>query len=179
MIERFDREIVEGKVRKKHYSSWAGLQHFDRDTTGAYSYEQIVTTMRDMNLGYNEIEEFFRRAVFNVVGRNQDDHAKNFGFQMDRNGKWALSPAFDMIFSYDTTGKWTKTHQISLAGKREKFSREDLHRFANHCGLKKPKADQIIEQIVDSFGQFDALSNEFEVDPELRGFVSKNLRILL
>ena len=179
MIERFDREIVEGKVRKKHYSSWAGLQHFDRDTTGAYSYEQIVTTMRDMNLGYNEIEEFFRRAVFNVVGRNQDDHAKNFGFQMDRNGKWALSPAFDMIFSYDTTGKWTKTHQISLAGKREKFSREDLHRFANHCGLKKAKADEIIEKIIDSFGRFDVLSNEFEVDPELRDFVGKNLRILL
>lgn len=179
MIERFDREIDNGKVRKKHYSSWAGLQHFDRDTTGAYSYEQIVMTMRDMNLGYNEIEELFRRAVFNIVGRNQDDHAKNFGFQMDRNGQWSLSPAFDMTFAYDPTGKWTKTHQISLAGKRDGFLREDLYRFANQCGLKKSKADEIIERIFGSFGLFDALCNEFEVDLQLRDFVSKNLRTKL
>jgi serine/threonine-protein kinase HipA len=179
MIERFDREIIDGKVRKKHYSSWAGLQHFDRDTTGAYSYEQIVMTMRDMNLGHNEIEELFRRAVFNIVGRNQDDHAKNFGFQMDRNGQWSLSPAFDMTFAYDPTGKWTKTHQILLSGKRDEFLKEDLLRFANHCGLKKPKAKEIIEKTIDSFRRFDALCNEFEVDSQLRDFVSKNLRTKL
>ncbi|MDD2782542.1 HipA domain-containing protein, partial [Sulfuricurvum sp.] len=167
------------RLRKKHYSSWAGLQHFDRDTTGAYSYEQIVMSMRDMNLGYSEIEELFRRAVFNIVGRNQDDHAKNFGFQMDRSGQWSLSPAFDMTFAYDPTGKWTKTHQISLAGKRDEFSREDLYRFSNHCGLKKSKANEIIDRVIDSFGRFETLCKDFEVDAQLQDFVSKNLRTKL
>ncbi|MFA6628604.1 MAG: type II toxin-antitoxin system HipA family toxin [Sulfuricurvum sp.] len=179
LIERFDREVVDGRLRKKHYSSWAGLQHFDRDTTGAYSYEQIVMSMRDMNLGYSEIEELFRRAVFNIVGRNQDDHAKNFGFQMDRSGQWSLSPAFDMTFAYDPTGKWTKTHQISLAGKRDEFSREDLYRFSNHCGLKKSKANEIIDRVIDSFGRFETLCKDFEVDAQLQDFVSKNLRTKL
>lgn len=177
MIERFDREIVDGKVRKKHYSSWAGLQHFDRDTTGAYSYEQIITTMRDMNLGHNEIEELFRRAVFNIVGRNQDDHAKNFGFMMDRNGQWSLSPAFDMTFAFDPYGKWTKAHQISLSGKRDDFSREDLYCFAKFCGIKEQKADEIIEKVRDSFGSFNKLSDELGVEKELLDFVGNNIRI--
>jgi serine/threonine-protein kinase HipA len=84
-----------------------------------------------------------------------------------------------MTFAYDPIGKWTKTHQISLAGKRDEFSREDLHRFSNHCGLKKSKADEIIDRVIDSFGRFDTLCNDFEVDVQLRDFVSKNLRTKL
>ncbi|MDD4855411.1 MAG: type II toxin-antitoxin system HipA family toxin [Sulfuricurvum sp.] len=177
MIERFDREIRDGKLRKKHYSSWAALQHFDRDTTGAYSYEQLILTMRELNLGHNEFVELYRRAVFNIIGRNQDDHAKNFGFQMDRNGAWSLSPAFDMTFSYDPLGKWTNTHQISLSGKRDQFERNDLLAFASKCSIPAKHANEIIEQSLEAFNSFTRLAIEHEVPNDLYKQVFASLRI--
>ena len=64
--------------------------------------------------------------VFNVVARNQDDHVKNIAFLMDRSGKWELSPAFDVVYSYNPTGDWTAQHQMSLAGKRDGFTARGL-----------------------------------------------------
>ncbi len=177
MIERFDREIVNRKVRKKHYASWAGLRHFDRDHVGVYSYEQLVMTCRELGLGQNELNELFRRAVFNIIGRNQDDHAKNFGFQMDRGGAWSLSPAFDMTFSYDPLGKWTNTHQISLSGKRDHFERNDLVSFASKCNISAKKAHETIDQTLEAFSSFERLAKEHEVPNELYKQVFASLRV--
>jgi len=177
MIERFDRVIVDGKVRKKHYASWAGLRHFDRDHVGVYSYEQLVMTCRELGLGQNELNELFRRAVFNIIGRNQDDHAKNFGFMMDRNGAWSFSPAFDMTYAYDPLGKWTKEHQISLSGKRDHFSRSDLLAFASKCSIPVKHANEIIDKSLEAFSSFERLAKEFEVPDELCKQAVLSLRI--
>ena len=177
MIERFDREIVDGKVRKKHYASWAGLRHFDRDHVGVYSYEQLVMTCRELGLGQNELNELFRRAVFNIIGRNQDDHAKNFGFMMDRNGVWSFSPAFDMTYAYDPLGKWTKEHQISLSGKRDHFSRSDLLAFASKCSIPVKYGNEIIDKSLEAFSSFERLAKEFEVPDELCKQAVLSLRI--
>ena len=177
MIERFDREIIDGKVRKKHYASWAGLRHFDRDHVGVYSYEQLVMTCRELGLGQNELNELFRRAVFNIIGRNQDDHAKNFGFMMDRNGAWSFSPAFDMTYAYDPLGKWTKEHQISLSGKRDHFSRSDLLAFASKCSIPVKHANEIIDKSLEAFSSFERLAKEFEVPDELCKQAVLSLRI--
>lgn len=178
MIERFDREIINNKVAKKHYSSWAGLSHFDREFTGVYSYEQLLLTARELNVGFDSIEQIYKRAIFNIVGRNQDDHTKNFGFIMDKNGNWTLSPAFDMTFSYDPTGKWTKEHQISLSGVRDGFTQAHLLEFASKCGIKQEKAISIIQQTVEQFSTFKVKAKEFDLDVELMEFVSNNLRTI-
>lgn len=115
MIERFDRIVRNDKLDKLHYASWSGLAHAHRDETGAYSYEQLVLMMRQMKLPQSDVTELFRRAVFNIVGRNQDDHTKNFGFVADRNGQWSLSKAFDMTYSYDPQGNWTRQHHRARA----------------------------------------------------------------
>ncbi|MEZ5504354.1 MAG: HipA domain-containing protein [Halioglobus sp.] len=39
------------------------------------------------------IEQQFRRMVFNIVARNQDDHVKNIAFLMNKAGEWSLAPA--------------------------------------------------------------------------------------
>lgn len=177
MIERFDREIVAGKVRKKHYSSWAGLRHFDRDYVGVYSYEQLVMTCRELGFGQDSLNEIFLRAVFNIIGRNQDDHAKNFGFMMDRNGGWSLSPAFDMTYAYDPLGKWTKEHQISLSGKRDRFERKDLISFASKCNIHTKHANEMINQALEAFMSFEPLAIEFEVPSDLLKQVKSSLRL--
>ena len=97
------------------------LRHFDYNVAGAYAYEQAVETIRLLGLGMGEVEQLLRRAVFNVVARNQDDHVKNIAFLMDRAGRWRLSPAYDVAYAYNADGPWTHEHQMSLAGKRSGF----------------------------------------------------------
>ena len=89
--------------------SLGAMQHFDFNDPSAYSYEQAVMTIRELGLGMPAVEEQFRRALFNVMARNQDDHVKNISFLMDRSGQWALSPAYDLAYAYNPSGPWTPT----------------------------------------------------------------------
>ena len=176
LTERFDRVVNRGRVEKLHYASLAGLKHFDRESTGTYSYEQLVLACRQLGLGQNELKELFRRAVFNVVGRNHDDHAKNFGFLMNRRGEWRLSPAFDMTYAYDPTGKWTRTHQFVLNKKRDGFVRDDLLAFARKCDVSEKAAHAVIDRTVEAFSTFGTRARELEVPLRLRETIEQNLR---
>jgi len=42
-----------------------------------------------------DLEELWRRIVFNIAVKNTDDHLRNHGFLLGVKG-WSLSPAFDM-----------------------------------------------------------------------------------
>ncbi|HET9031689.1 MAG TPA: HipA domain-containing protein, partial [Dokdonella sp.] len=97
MTRRFDR--LDGG-QKRHMQSLAALAHYDFNLAGAYSYEQALMLIRQLDLGMTTIEEQFRRMAFNIIARNQDDHVKNIAFLMDKAGRWSLSPAFDLTYSY-------------------------------------------------------------------------------
>ena len=101
--------------------------------------------MRQMNLPYPQQEELYRRMVFIVMSRNHDDHSKNFSFLMDKQGKWKLSPAYDLCYSYTPGGKWTNRHQLSLNGKQDNFTMEDLQKVGENMGIREHK--QIIEKV--------------------------------
>lgn len=175
IIERFDRQINNGKYDKLHYCSWAGIGHADRD--GVNSYEQLILLLRQINLGKDAEIEIFRRAIFNIVGRNQDDHTKNTGFLMNRKGKWFLSPAFDLTYSYDPTGRWTKNHQCWLNNKNNNFEYSDLLEFGKFCHLSKKQSIKIISQVVSAFSDFLELAEEFELPELLQKTVQNNLRL--
>ena len=177
LIERFDRKIEEGKIKKIHFNSWAALAHADRDQTGSHSYEQLVLLARTLGLGENEVQEIFKRAVFNILGRNQDDHTKNFAFIMERDGSWKLSPAFDLTWSYDPEGRWTRSHQIRLNGKQDEFTRDDLAVFGKYCNLTEKKVLKIIGEVKDAFLSFPALCREFEVPRELEKRIIETQRL--
>jgi serine/threonine-protein kinase HipA len=175
LIERFDRIIRNGKLDKLHYVSWAGLAHADRD--GINSYEQLILLIRQLKLGHGAEVEIFRRAVFNVFGRNQDDHTKNTGFLMDRTGKWSLSPAFDLTYSYDQAGKFTRNHQCWLNRKNNDFLYEDLLQFGRHCNLSDKKSREIIGRVGEAFSRFSQLAAEYELSRNLHEVVKSNLRL--
>ena len=177
LIERFDRVINNGRLDKLHYVSWAGMGHADRD--GQNSYEQLVLTARQLGLGHDTIEQLYRRAVFNVIGRNQDDHTKNFGFLMDRSGRWSLSPAFDMTYSYDPGGRWTRNHQSYINGRNNDFTCDDLIRFGARCDITAKKCRFIIERVQEAFSGFPSLAAEYEVPPKLYKTIESNLRLNL
>ena len=159
MTRRFDRDE---KGRKIHMQSLGALRHFDFHEPSAYAYEQAIQTIVEMKLGMPIVEEQYRRAIFNVVARNQDDHVKNISFLMNRNGDWQLSPAYDV--AYAPSGLWTRDHQMSIAGKRNDFEREDLLKFAASCGLKKSVANRIIGEVVSAVGNWRKTAAEAGIE---------------
>ena len=141
LTKRFDR--VNGE--KVHMQTLCAVAHYDYRLLRAYSYEQAFNVMRTLRLPYSQAQEMFRRIVFNVVVRNQDDHTKNISFLMDKNGKWRLSPAYDMGFSYNPDGGWTSQHQMSINGKFDGITRSDLLEIAKRDNIKG--AAEIIDQV--------------------------------
>jgi serine/threonine-protein kinase HipA len=144
MTRRFDRNAA---GRKLHMQSLAALRHFDFNMAGAYSYEQAIETIKLLDLPAYDLEQQFRRAVLNVLIRNQDDHVKNIAFLMKRQGEWRLSPAFDVAYAYNPRGSWTNQHQMSLNGRRDHFELSDLVQFGIFCGMKPRKAESIIRDV--------------------------------
>ncbi|MBI9046439.1 MAG: type II toxin-antitoxin system HipA family toxin [Anaerolineaceae bacterium] len=147
MTKRFDRYGSSGKY---HMQSLGALAHFDYNQPASYSYEQSLQTMKRLGLSREELEQQVLRAIFNVVGRNQDDHVKNIAFLMNRKGAWRLSPAFDVSYAYDPKGDWTGKHQMSINGKRDFFNREDILSLANIGGIKIARANEILKHVIES-----------------------------
>ncbi len=144
MTRRFDR-LAGGE--KLHMQSLCALAHFDFNQAGAYAYEQALLTIRQLNLPMATVEEQFRRMAFNIVARNQDDHVKNIAFLMNKQGQWALAPAFDVTYSYNPTGNWTATHQMTLNGKRDGFTLADFEACAKAALMKRGRAKTIINEV--------------------------------
>ena len=167
MTRRFDR-MEDGE--KIHVQTLAGLAHYDRDQR--HSYEEIFRIMRQMNLPYPEQEELYRRMMFNVMSRNHDDHSKNFSFLMDRQGKWKLAPAYDLCYSYTPGSKWTNRHQLSLNGKQDNFTMEDLQKVGENMGIREHK--QIIEKVQETVSHWHETAKDCGVKPEHADFIGKN-----
>jgi serine/threonine-protein kinase HipA len=144
MTRRFDRGPLGEKF---HVQSLCAMGHFDFNQAGAYSYEQAFQLARRLGLPQADLTELFRRAAFNLMARNQDDHTKNIAFIMDRRGGWRLAPAFDLIFAYNPDGAWTNRHQMTLNGKRDAFLTTDLLAAASPADLKPPKAKAILREV--------------------------------
>ena len=144
MTRRFDRGP---QGEKFHVQSLCAMGHFDFNQAGAYSYEQAFQLARRLGLPQVDLSELFRRAAFNLMSRNQDDHTKNIAFIMDRSGGWRLAPAFDLIFAYNPDGAWTNRHQMTLNGKRDAFLTSDLLAAASAADLKPPKAKAVLREV--------------------------------
>ena len=123
------------------------------------------------------IEEQFRRMVFNIIARNQDDHTKNIAFLMDKAGNWKLSPAFDVTYSHNPAGKWTNQHQMSINGKRDHFNLNDLIALGDSISISKPK--EIIDEVlgaIDKWPEFAGVAGVHEsTTKNIYSYFRKNL----
>ena len=170
MTRRFDRQDGNEKV---HMQTLCGIAHYDYKMLHAYSYEQTFQVMRRLRLPYSQAEEMYRRMVFNVIARNQDDHTKNISFLMDKRGKWSLSPAYDMSWSYNPNGAWTSMHQMSINNKWDDITREDLMALAKNVNIKQP--GEIIEQVKDGVAQWPRLAKEFNIPHDIADVIESTL----
>jgi serine/threonine-protein kinase HipA len=176
MSRRFDRTDGGDKL---HMQSLCGLAHFDYNLAGAYSYEQALLAMRRLGLPMESIEEQFRRMAFNVVARNQDDHVKNIAFLMDKTGRWSLSPAFDVTYSYNPAGQWTAAHQMTINGKNDDFNLDDFRACAKAASMKRGRAEAIVEEVRRAVSRWKDFADEAGVDPVQRDKIRAALRLEL
>lgn len=160
MTRRFDR----ANGQKIHMQTLCGIAHFDFNLAGGYAYEQAFMTMRRLRLPKSDAIQQYRRTVFNVIARNQDDHTKNIAFLMDRAGRWSLSPAYDVTYAHNPAGRWTNQHQMTIGGKRDHFSKKDLATLGTSIGVRNPHS--VIDEIVDVVSRWTEFAQSAELPRE-------------
>ncbi len=174
MTRRFDRTDSGGKI---HMQSLAALAHLDFNAAGAHSYEQAFDLIRRLKLPMHAIEQQFRRMVFNIAARNQDDHVKNIAFLMDQQGNWSLAPAFDLTYAYNPEGRWTRLHQMTVNGKQDGFALEDFRACAATAGLKRGRAETILDEVGTAVARWPEYAQQAGVKPSQRDRIRSTLRL--
>jgi serine/threonine-protein kinase HipA len=171
LTKRFDRTSTGEKIHMQTFGAIAGI---DYKIQKASSYETLFRVMKRLQLPYYQLEQQYRRAVFNVIARNHDDHVKNFSFLMDREGKWQISPAYDVNYSYSPNGTWTRVHQSSINGKFDHFTRTDLLGLGRTFGIKR--ANHILEEVITAVNQWSEVAKEIDIPLKVINTIGKNLR---
>lgn len=171
MTKRFDRADDGSKL---HVQTLCAMSHFDRD--GMYSYEQAFEVMRKLHMPDQDMDQMFRRMVFNVAARNHDDHTKNHSFLMKPDGVWELAPAYDLCFSYSPSVTWTSRHQMSLNNKRDDFEYDDLMAVARNTGIRHAK--EIIEEILKVVANWSRYADQAGVNPDHKTLIGSMHRQL-
>jgi serine/threonine-protein kinase HipA len=171
MTRRFDRE---GGDTRHHIQTFCAMKHFDYNQVNSFSYEQLFQTMRELRLPYPDAEQMFRRMVFNVVARNCDDHTKNFAFLLKKDGKWELAPAYDICHAYQPGHHWVSQHALSINGKRNNITRDDLLTIGK--SIKNKKAAETIEEISKTVRNWNSFADQAEVAPKLRAEIAGTLK---
>jgi serine/threonine-protein kinase HipA len=172
MTLRFDRTNEADKI---HMQSLCALGHFDFNMPGQVGYETALSVCQQLGLGHQTIRQLYKRMVFNVVARNQDDHTRNIAFLMDHDGNWHLAPAFDVIWSYNAEGEWTNSHQMTINGKRKGFNREDFLDVAKQFRIKKPL--DVLADVGAAIRRWPVFAEEVGVDPERITIIASTHRL--
>lgn len=173
LTQRFDRR----NGQRIHMQSLCGMAHYDFNRAGAYSYEQAFSVMRRLRLPHAEAKEQYRRMLFNVIARNQDDHTKNIAFLLGRDGRWELSPAFDVIYAHNPAGHWTNQHQMSINGKRANFSRNDLLKVGE--GISIPKPHRVLDEVIEAVKQWPRFARQAGVKDTVAREIARHHRLHL
>ncbi len=174
MTKRFDRKPGNERL---HMQTLCAIVHFDYNDLVSYSYEQAFQVMRKMKLSYNDALEMYKRVVFNIAGKNLDDHTKNISFLLRKDGSWRLSPAYDVVYNHNPEGKWTRRHQMSVNGKREKINHKDLITLGNENNIKSSK--EIIEQVLAAMNNWKKYAGDAGVEKNRIKEISNNMELAI
>lgn len=142
LTQRFDRQ--EGK--RIHTQTLAAMSET------ACSYEDLMQVARRLSISQEEQNQLFLRIAMNIFGGNVDDHTKNFSFMLSEGGMWHITPAYDVTFTTDLDAPfYMNRHELSLCGKVENITRNDLLQFARENSIKSASAmlDRVTQVLSD------------------------------
>jgi serine/threonine-protein kinase HipA len=171
MTRRFDRGDDGERV---HVISLAALANLDPRLPGVHSYDQFLRAVTQLGLDHTTLQQAYRRMVFNVVGVNRDDHAKNFAFLRTRQRGWALAPAFDVIHSYRPGSEWTTRHNLRVNGKTEEIALGDLYAVGDRHEV--PGYKRIVREVMASVDAWPDFGAQAELGASTIDAVASDLR---
>ena len=153
MTRRFDRD----GARRHHVQTFRAMRALPPDVSlEMNSYGQLFETIVALNLGYDALEQMFRRMAFNVYSDETDDHSKNFSFMLKEGEGWRLAPAYDLTGGVppeasedDVRRSWTNCHAMSINGKQSNITDDDLLEVAARYSIGS--AESIVEEIKEVF----------------------------
>jgi serine/threonine-protein kinase HipA len=153
---RFDRPTSEERL---HVASVAGLLEMDWRVPGI-DYTDLLKVVRAMTRDQQAVTQAYRRAVFNVLAHNRDDHVKQHSFLMNANGQWQLAPAYDLVFSRGPGGE----HYLAVGGRGgDDIERKDLIELGTDQGIAKALCQEIIDQTADVLRDLPRFANAYDV----------------
>lgn len=170
LTKRFDRK---GNAERIHTQTLCAMNHMDFNNNRSYSYEQLFQVMRRLKLTYPEMEQMFRRMVFNVLARNCDDHTKNHTFIMNNDGSWKLAPAYDVCHAYRPGSEWVSFHSLSINGKRDNITIDDMLQVAKLINCRNPQ--EIIDEVQHSVNHWMDFASEAKVDENMAKAIDETL----
>jgi serine/threonine-protein kinase HipA len=148
LVRRFDREKGQDGWTRKGFLSSLSLMQWDEFDRLSWDYVAIADNMRRY-VAVGDIQELFRRMVYNIMVRNTDDHPRNHGFLVDGE-KIELSPAYDIVPAFTQAGVGTDFDLAMSVGKsgRDASLENALSRVARF-GLSNKEANSIVAQIAE------------------------------
>ena len=160
---RFDRQ----GGKKKHVLTASGLTGWDFQRPNDSSYENLFELALFLRVPNRDIEELFKRMVFNLIFSNSDDHLKNHSFIYDEaTDRWDLSPAYDLTYSLNPLLNYTKTSRaLSINGKRVDIQLEDVLTIAETFTIKN--ARNVIREIQDGIDFWNEKSKEIGISNDI------------
>jgi serine/threonine-protein kinase HipA len=174
MTKRFDRVLAgNAEQNRLHMQSLCALAGLDYNQTGTHDYASLMLQCNDLGLGAEVRAEAFRRMTFNVLASNCDDHTKNISFLMEPGGTWTLAPAYDITFAYNPTSKWLARHLMSVQGKFEGITTDDLAAVADR--FEVPGYRAILEEVKEAVGAWPKFAAEAGVSQSAAGEITYRL----
>lgn len=159
-VKRFDRV---GNARV-HVHTLGGLLHATHRAP-SLDYKDFLAATFAITRSQPQVLEAFRRAAFNVLACNRDDHTRNFAYLMDERGAWRLAPAYDLTLSEGIGGH----HTTSLLGEGLRPRRAQLLDLAALAALPKTK-------VAEALGQVEAAVADFGKAARAAGVMAGTLR---
>jgi len=176
MTRRFDRHIVDGRTIKHHVQTLCGMDHLDFRQRGTHAYAQLFLAITRLKLGDDALDQAFRRMCFNVMSRNCDDHTKNFGFLLKQDGTWELAPAYDVTHAHNPRGEWTYQHLMSVNGKFDQITRDDLLEEGDRFMVRRPR--DLVADVRSAVENWSAHAKEAALRDATQDRVAADFRLL-
>jgi serine/threonine-protein kinase HipA len=98
---------------------------------------------------------------------------------MDKSGNWSLSPAFDLTYSFNPSGKWTATQQMTMNGKRDHFTMNDFTACAKTASMRRGRARTIVKEVMEAVSRWRNYADDAGILSSWRDQIQQTLRLNL
>lgn len=169
MTRRFDRD----HLSRHHVQSLCAMDHLDYKQVATHDYAQLFSAIDRLGLGALAMAQAFRRMVFNVAARNQDDHTKNVAFLMRQGEPWTLAPAFDVTYAYNPRSQWVHQHLMAVNGKFKDITVKDLVTVGDRWHVAGIRA--VIEDVNEAIMRWSTFADAAGIDHDGMRQIDKNL----